>query len=178
MCNYSIENLKKIVVDGTMIKSQLGNLVEIKRYPNNVIKIKGQLVSWAWLKEILIQGDDTLIVEEKEIDLFPVKHGGPRVAGPGKIMGRPKKKIKKNVKSFTLSDAACGHLSCVDCSKSQYVEKAILAYDRYKSNQESILFRMSYCNESEYLFLAGLIPVKYDELPWAINDAITKHRRS
>jgi len=108
--DYSISYLKTIITDGIKLKSKGDRYQIIKRFPNNVIRLNNQLISWAFLREILIQGDFVLSINEIDLDLFKKKHGGPRVAGPGKTMGRPKKKIKKVVKSFTFSKKASERL--------------------------------------------------------------------
>lgn len=120
----SIEELKEIVTDGMLLKgaikypfidpSTLDEMI-IRRYPNNIIRIDGRVISWVDLAEILITSDYELQTPGEKENLFKKNtvRGGLRVAGPGKKLGRnpvdtAKKKI---VKSFSLEPAIIENLN-------------------------------------------------------------------
>lgn len=131
MNNYSIEYLKKIITDGMEIKPKLGDSIYIKRLANNIIKIHRKPISWVNLRELLISGEYSLIVKEKETNLFVKKHGGARIAGPGKKIGRTKLDplVKKKIQSYTLDPLSIVYLEQLanyfGVTKSSYIENLI-----------------------------------------------------
>lgn len=100
----SIEELKDLVVDGTIIKLRCGIENVVERFPNNVIKINGEMISWRKFREALIVGDYELLdPDTREVIVENGKKwGGARVPGPGKKIGAPKKAEKKKTVSFSL----------------------------------------------------------------------------
>lgn len=132
--------LKEMIVDGMqLLTSNPEDHIIIRRYPNNIIKIHNKSISWVALHELLVQGDYTLMLDEKQADLFEdavfeyeKKHGGVRIAGPGKTLGRNKIKPeeKKKIKSFGLSQDVITYMDfyCKESkiSKSSFIESLIV----------------------------------------------------
>lgn len=126
--NKFISDLKNLITDKTQIYARdEKTVIEIRRFPNNIIKINNKSISWIALQNLLINGDFTLLINEKqeELKFGEKKHGGLR-SGAGrktKTSGE-----KKKVKSFTLSNAAIDHL-----------EKLCERYDKNKSEVIELL---------------------------------------
>ena len=138
--NKSIEDLKNIISDKSQILSKNGKeSIEIRRFPNNIIKIYNKPISWISLQELLMNGDFTLLITEdqQELKLDEKRHGGLRLGS-----GRKSKKNseKKKVVSFTLSLDARSTLDesikfinlgkKKKISKSQFIENLILKYEQ------------------------------------------------
>ena len=139
----SVEELKAIVTDKMVMKAG-SNIVTIRRYPNNIIKIHNRSVKWTVLQDLLANSNYQLDIQEEQPEMFTrIKRGGQRVAGPGKTLGRnpidPGK--KKKIVSLSLSPDVIDALNTLaqekGCSRSQYVEMLI----NYESGKNvSIIF--------------------------------------
>lgn len=140
----SIDELKSIIVDGMILKAGKRE-IEIRRFPNNIIKIHNRSIKWTALQDLLANSDYKLMVNEKELDLFEKKsnRGGRRLPGPGKTLGRNKidPDKKKKIVSLSLSPDTISDLDKLaqekGCSRSQYIEMLI----NYESGKDvSIIF--------------------------------------
>lgn len=104
----SIEELKLLIVDRMVLKSKNGNKIEIRRFPNNIIKIFNKSVTWIYLQDLIANSEYSLIVNENQEELNLEKQynwGGRRLAGPGKTLGRPKKGDKKKLVGIYMDEA-------------------------------------------------------------------------
>lgn len=104
--NKSIDYLKSVVNDGSYVQSIHGGNFPIRRFPNNIIMIKGCSISWIKFKHLLDTQQYTLHINEIEQELplsSDLNWGGSRQGS-----GRPKKNDsdKKKIRSFSLSQAA------------------------------------------------------------------------
>lgn len=107
--NKSIQDLKNIVQDGTIIKACNGSYEhKIRRYPNNIIMLQGKSISWSMLYDLLANGSCELDIKEDQKELFKMSgQGGQRIGSGRKKIDPAKKKV---VKSVALSPAALDKL--------------------------------------------------------------------
>jgi hypothetical protein len=122
--NKSIDELKDIIVDGMKLKSGERE-IEIRRLPNNVIKINNKLISWIDFQDLLLNGTYELIINENELDLFasePIRDLKKKRGGRREGSGRKKidKGKKRKPSLFTLSPEA---LEALDYLCGMYGEK-------------------------------------------------------
>lgn len=125
----SIEDLKLLIVDGMILKSKNGDTIEIKRFPNNIIKLYNKIISWVDFQEFLINGDYELIINEKQESLDfgkKSKWGGHRLAGIGKTLGRPKKGEKKKLVGIYLDSSTRQMLDSI-CAESNYTKSYLIS---------------------------------------------------
>ena len=98
---YTIDELKNLIKDRITLQG-ITETFEIVRFPNNVIRIDGRLVSWKHLENLLSGGEYKLILPEQKKSNW----GGLRSAGPGKKIGRnpAHPDMKKKPRSFAMSE--------------------------------------------------------------------------
>lgn len=141
----SIDELKILVVDGMKLKA--GNKeIEIRRFPNNVIKVHNKLISWADFRDLLINSDYELIVNEQDVDLLTGAHQEPAKKNQGRGGRRPgsgRKKLdnseKKKPSLFTLSPEA---LEALDYLCGIYGDKKSSIIDKILINKAEVLKRL------------------------------------
>lgn len=98
-----IEELKEIVNDGTILKSDSFEK-KIRRFPNNIIMIGGRSISWADLHDLLTNGDVWLDIKGDQKELFKQSGRGGRRVGSGRKTIPANQKNK--VRAFSLSPDA------------------------------------------------------------------------
>ena len=128
----SIPELKRMIIKAD--KPYLGRLdnsakIDIEVCGNNIIKIHNKPISWVDFQD-LIYNRDYILHLGNDIMKNERGHGGMRLPGPGKKIGRPKSENRKIPTSFTLHRGTIEKINqfaldkCM--SKSEVVEHLVL----------------------------------------------------
>lgn len=161
----SVKKLKAMISNDTELRTKSGSVTKIKRYPNNIIKLYGRSITWKTLYELIYTGDYQVLFQGKPNPLFDMdfvksNHGGVRVPGPGKTLGRNKinPTNKRKIKSFSLSPDSIQIIETESVrsgmSQSEYIDYLILFLggnmnDKAKTNE------CPYCWGNGFLFRPG-----------------------
>jgi len=133
----SIPELKKLILKADKPHlSSFGSLhveykkIDIEVCGNNIIKINNKPISWVNLQDLIYNGDYNLVLSGNKIE-NKTSHGGYRLPGPGKKIGRPKSDNRKIPTSFTLSRGTIAKLDYLSdnqkMSKSEVISHLIEA---------------------------------------------------